>query len=45
MLLTSNGLLNAVTETSINSASGLATTHSVFRANCKVPKIPFFAEE
>lgn len=44
-LHTSNGLLNAVTETSIKFASGLEITHSVFKAKCMVPKIPFLAEE
>jgi len=44
-LLASNGLLNAVTETSISFASGSLITHSVFNANSMVPKILLLAVE
>lgn len=45
IVLTSNGLLNAVTETSIHLTSGSTTTHNVFKANSMVPKIPLLAVE
>jgi len=45
IVLASNGLLNAVTETSINLISGTVTTHRVLKANSMVPKILLLAVE
>jgi len=43
--LTSNGLLHAVTVTSINFASGSEIIHSVRSAKSIAPRIPLLAVE
>jgi hypothetical protein len=43
--LTSNGLLNAVTEISINLVSGSTIMQSAFKASSIAPKIPLLADE